>query len=60
METGPDGHHRLPVAALLYAGADERQSYLLTAEVLGADASDERWLTDPARLVGAQKSPCLQ
>jgi kanamycin kinase/aminoglycoside 3'-phosphotransferase-2 len=42
---------RLPVPTLLYAGADERQSYLLTTEVLGADATDERWLADPARLV---------
>lgn len=33
---------RLPVPALRYAGADERQSYLLTAEMPGADASDER------------------
>ena len=42
---------RLPVPALCFAHTDERQSYLLTAEVPGADASDERWLADPARLV---------
>lgn len=42
---------RLPVPALHYTGADERQSYMLTTEVPGADASDERWQADPARLV---------
>jgi aminoglycoside phosphotransferase len=39
------------VPALRYAGADERQSYLLTAELPGTDATDKRWLADPARLV---------
>jgi aminoglycoside phosphotransferase len=33
---------RLRVPTLLYAGADGRQSYLLTAEVSGTDAGDER------------------
>jgi aminoglycoside phosphotransferase len=42
---------RLPVPALRYAGVDERQSYLLTVEVPGTDATDERWLNDPGRLV---------
>lgn len=42
---------RLPVPALRYAHTDERRSYLLTSEFPGADASDERWLGDPARLV---------
>lgn len=42
---------RLPVPALLYAGADKRQRYLLTVEVPGTDATDERWLADPAGLV---------
>jgi aminoglycoside phosphotransferase len=42
---------RLPVPSVLYAGDDGRQSYLLTAEVPGADATDARWLADPARLV---------
>jgi aminoglycoside 3'-phosphotransferase II len=42
---------RLPVPALRYAGEDERHSYLLSGELPGADASDERWQSDPARLV---------
>ena len=42
---------RLPVPALRYDGADERQSYMLTSEVPGNDASDERWLADPAHIV---------
>jgi aminoglycoside 3'-phosphotransferase II len=42
---------RLPVPVLRYAGVDEHQSYLLTSEVPGTDATDERWLSDPARLV---------
>lgn len=37
---------RLPVPALLYAGIDERQSYVLTAEVPGTDATDKRWLDE--------------
>jgi kanamycin kinase/aminoglycoside 3'-phosphotransferase-2 len=42
---------RLPVPRLLHASDDGRHSYLLTAEVPGSDATDERWLADPARLV---------
>jgi aminoglycoside 3'-phosphotransferase II len=42
---------RLPVPALHYAHTDERQRYLLTSEIPGTDATDARWLADPARLV---------
>jgi kanamycin kinase/aminoglycoside 3'-phosphotransferase-2 len=41
----------LPVPALRYADDDGRQRYMLTAEVPGSDATDERWLAEPARLV---------
>jgi aminoglycoside phosphotransferase len=43
---------RLPAPELLYASDDGLRSYLLTAELPGADATDDRWLADPARLVG--------